>query len=81
VRVNAVCPGVVLTPRIRAAFGDNPPLGGAYPLGRFADPSDVAGGTLFLASDLAKYITGQVLVIDGGLTLQSPPPIAKAPSS
>jgi len=79
VRVNAVCPGVVMTPRIRATFGDNPPHGNAYPLRRFAEPSDVAGGILFLASDLAKYITGQVLIIDGGLTLQSPPPIAKAP--
>jgi 3-oxoacyl-[acyl-carrier protein] reductase len=37
------------------------------PFGRFGETSDVAGAVLFLASDLAAYVTGQVLVVDGGM--------------
>jgi 3-oxoacyl-[acyl-carrier protein] reductase len=39
------------------------------PLGRLGRPEDIAGAMLFLASDLAAYITGQTLVVDGGSTL------------
>jgi 3-oxoacyl-[acyl-carrier protein] reductase len=39
------------------------------PIGRFGTPQDIAGGVLFLASPMAAYVTGQQLVIDGGLTL------------
>jgi 3-oxoacyl-[acyl-carrier protein] reductase len=38
-------------------------------LGRLGDPGDVAGAVLFLASDLAGYVTGQVLVVDGGMVM------------
>lgn len=75
IRVNAVEPGVVRTPL--AAFVTEDPAGGKeylkkIPLGRFADPIDVARAILFLASDEASYITGQTLVLDGGLTLGLP---------
>jgi NAD(P)-dependent dehydrogenase (short-subunit alcohol dehydrogenase family) len=72
VRVNAVAPGVVDTP-IAALVVHNPDLAPAYlrtiPLGRFGMPRDIADAVLFLASDAASYITGQMLVIDGGQTL------------
>jgi NAD(P)-dependent dehydrogenase (short-subunit alcohol dehydrogenase family) len=72
VRVNAVAPGVVDTP-IAALVVHNPELAPTYlktiPLGRFGLPRDIADAVLFLASDDASYITGQMLVIDGGQTL------------
>ncbi|HVR83554.1 MAG TPA: SDR family NAD(P)-dependent oxidoreductase, partial [Planctomycetota bacterium] len=75
IRVNSVEPGVVRTPL--AAFVTEDPAGARcylkkIPLGRFAEPLDVARAILFLASDEASYITGQTLVLDGGLTLGLP---------
>ena len=73
IRVNAVVPGAVRTPRIEAAWAD-----GAIPkpvpdtLERMAVPEDVAGACLFLCSDLARQITGQSLVVDGGATTRFP---------
>jgi 2-hydroxycyclohexanecarboxyl-CoA dehydrogenase len=73
---NVVCPGPTETPlfaavtagardpaRLREAFRN------AIPLGRFALPADIAGAILFLASEEAGYITGQVLSVSGGLTM------------
>jgi NAD(P)-dependent dehydrogenase (short-subunit alcohol dehydrogenase family) len=72
IRVNAVAPGVVDTP-IAALVVHNPELAPEYlktiPLGRFGMPRDIADAVLFLASDESAYITGQMLVIDGGQTL------------
>jgi NAD(P)-dependent dehydrogenase (short-subunit alcohol dehydrogenase family) len=72
IRVNAVAPGVVDTP-IAELVVHNPELAPIYlrtiPLGRFGQPRDIANAVLFLASDEASYITGQMLVIDGGQTL------------
>lgn len=72
IRVNAVAPGVVDT-AIAELVVHNAELAPAYlrtiPLGRFGQPRDIANAVLFLASDEADYITGQMLVIDGGQTL------------
>jgi NAD(P)-dependent dehydrogenase (short-subunit alcohol dehydrogenase family) len=72
IRVNTVAPGPTRTPRRRhLAEGD---LGALYrseiPLGRLAEPYEVARAATFLASDLAAYITGETLVIDGGASVK-----------
>jgi NAD(P)-dependent dehydrogenase (short-subunit alcohol dehydrogenase family) len=74
VRVNAVAPGAVLTPRVEAMMSEDRRAASAanIPLGRFATPDDIARAVVFLASDLASYITGQTLVVDGGATAQFP---------
>jgi NAD(P)-dependent dehydrogenase (short-subunit alcohol dehydrogenase family) len=75
IRVNAVEPGVVRT-RLSSFLTENPAAAADYlqriPLNRFAEPTDVADAVLFLASQQAAYITGQTLVLDGGLTLGLP---------
>jgi len=72
IRVNAVEPGVVRT-RFASFVVDNPAESAWYlkkiPLNRFAEPVDVAKAILFLASSEAAYITGQALILDGGMTL------------
>ena len=68
--VNAVAPGYIeteLTAHLTAE--QNTALQGAIPLARLGKSSDVAGAVLFLASEFASYITGQVLVVDGGMVL------------
>jgi NAD(P)-dependent dehydrogenase (short-subunit alcohol dehydrogenase family) len=74
VRVNAVAPGAVLTPRVAALLDEarRAESAASIPLGRFAAPDDIAHAVTFLASDLASYITGQTLVVDGGATVQFP---------
>jgi NAD(P)-dependent dehydrogenase (short-subunit alcohol dehydrogenase family) len=69
VRVNAVAPGWVKTPRLAAAIGPDAwdRIAQRIPRGSPATPDEIAGPVLFLASDLAAYITGQVLVADGGI--------------
>ncbi len=47
----------------------NARIAAGVPLGRLGEPADIAGAMLFLASDAARYITGQTLVVDGGATL------------
>ena len=66
VRVNAVAPGVTRTDMVAAL----PPemvarISAGIPLGRVGEPQDVANGFLFLASDLASYVTGEILSVDG----------------
>lgn len=82
IRVNAIAPGAVDTAFIRGGYGrggreDGPPARisiEAYeklvPLGRIATPDDIVGPLLFLMSDAARYITGQVLHVNGGAFLR-----------
>ena len=62
--VNAVAPGYIktrMTEKLPAAIEE------MVPLGRWGEPEDIANAVLFLASDMANYVTGQVIVVDGGL--------------
>ena len=78
VRVNAVAPGVVWTPRVSAILGEEGRARNAAntPIRRVAEPADIAAALLFLCSDLAAYVTGQTLVVDGGVGAKFPYPMA-----
>lgn len=70
IRVNAVCPGMVKTEMSDAYDlneGDNEDLKN-YPLGRYANPTDIAWAIIYLLSNASSWVTGTNLVIDGGLT-------------
>ena len=71
VRVNAVAPGAVRTPRW-AHLAADPARTAAIPLRKMAEPTDIAAAILFLMSDMAGHITGQTLVVDGGTGIRSP---------
>lgn len=71
IRVNGLAPGFTVTPMM-AALHANPEVDawvrGRTPLGRWATPADHAGPAVFLLSDAARFITGHLLPVDGGLT-------------
>jgi NAD(P)-dependent dehydrogenase (short-subunit alcohol dehydrogenase family) len=75
IRVNCVCPGPMMTPMLRANADAYPDpdawltwLAEQVPLNRISDPREVAQAVMFLASDLASYVTGAILSADGGWT-------------
>ena len=72
VRVNGIAPGVVRTDFARAIWEDpkaEAAFARAAPLGRVGEPVEISGAAAFLASPAAAYMTGQTIVIDGGLTI------------
>jgi NAD(P)-dependent dehydrogenase (short-subunit alcohol dehydrogenase family) len=70
VRVNAVCPGLVNTPLIAEMITENPELHehlvASHPLGRIAEPEEVADAIVWLATNKSSYVTGVALPVDGG---------------
>jgi NAD(P)-dependent dehydrogenase (short-subunit alcohol dehydrogenase family) len=75
IRVNAICPGHIVTENIQARMWDDNPSGYAffeeqYPLRRCGKPDEIANAIAFLCSDQASFITGHALVVDGGLSIQ-----------
>lgn len=79
IRCNAICPGWILTDMAEAAFAvaGDPKAAEQdalrrHPVGRFGSPDDIAGLAVWLASDEARFATGQCYTLDGGLTAASP---------
>lgn len=71
IRCNCVCPGTVRSPFLQPYLDDEKArkvMSATQPLGRIGEPEDVAHAVLYLASDEASWVTGAVLVIDGGST-------------
>ena len=71
IRANALCPGPVLTPLLAKFLSDDAKRQRRLvhiPIGRFGEADEMVNGALFLASDESSYMTGQSLVIDGGIT-------------
>ncbi len=76
IRVNCICPGAVNTPLLQSVLdaADDPETAreavkARYPLGRIAEPGEIAGVAAFLASDRAGYMTGATIPVDGGRTM------------
>ena len=74
VRVNAICPGHIVTEKMEARWKEMPKglkfFEEQYPVRRTGVPEDIANGVAFLCSEEASFITGHSLVIDGGLSIQ-----------
>jgi NAD(P)-dependent dehydrogenase (short-subunit alcohol dehydrogenase family) len=72
VRVNALCPGPVNTPLLRELYAKDPEQAARrlvhVPMGRFAEPREIANAALFLAGDESSYVNAQAFVVDGGLS-------------
>lgn len=72
VRVNALCPGPVNTPLLQELFAKDPERAARrlvhVPMGRFAEPEEIANAVLFLASDESSFITANTFLVDGGIS-------------
>ena len=72
IRVNALCPGPVNTPLLRELFASDPERAARrlvhVPIGRFAEPEEIANAVLFLASDESSFITASTFLVDGGIS-------------
>jgi NAD(P)-dependent dehydrogenase (short-subunit alcohol dehydrogenase family) len=72
IRINALCPGPVNTPLLKELFASDPERAARrlvhVPLGRFAEPAEIAAAVAFLASDDASFITASTFLVDGGIS-------------
>ena len=72
IRVNALCPGPVNTPLLRELFAADPDRAARrlvhVPIGRFAEPEEIANAVLFLASDESSFVTASTFLVDGGIS-------------
>lgn len=72
IRVNAIAPGYMITPPVELIRDEDPERWAAMlsrvPMGRAAEPHELGGAAVFLASDAAAYVTGTTLIVDGGFT-------------
>jgi 3-oxoacyl-[acyl-carrier protein] reductase len=76
IRINSVSPGATMTERTEKDANYLKEWSRLTPLGKPADVADIADAVCFFLSDKAKHITGQTLIVDGGWTSVSPPPLA-----
>lgn len=85
IRVNGIKPAIVIKPRAQAFYDQNPELVTLFnrvtPLGRMGRPVDIANAALFLSSDQASFVTGQILGVDGGLSLHESASLARLAAS
>lgn len=85
IRVNGIKPAIVLKPRAQEFYDQNPDLvklwNSVTPLGRMGRPSDIANAVLFLNSEMASFITGQILSVDGGISIHESTSLARLASS
>jgi NAD(P)-dependent dehydrogenase (short-subunit alcohol dehydrogenase family) len=72
VRINALCPGPVNTPLLKELFAKDPERAARrlvhVPMGRFAEPDEIAAAVAFLASDDSSFMTANTFVVDGGIS-------------
>ena len=69
IRINAITPGDVVTDMAKRVFGDNQlleTLTSMHPIGRIADPEEIANAVVWLLSDKASFVLGHTLIVDGG---------------
>ncbi len=75
IRINVVCPGWIKTPPIESSMRNNPALKKQIcmfdePIGRIGEPEEIANAVLWLCSDEASFVTGHIMVVDGGFSLK-----------
>jgi len=82
IRVNALCPGPVNTPMLKELFAKDPERAARrlvhVPMGRFAEPEEIAAAVTFLASDDASFITASTFLVDGGISGAYVTPLTEA---
>ena len=75
IRVNAICPGTIETPPVQRMMANAEALATnleAHAVGRLGRPEEIANAALWLASDESSFVSGEALVVDGGLRAKSP---------